>query len=98
MVALLLSTIAAAVASSSEGGGAGFLLLLGPVAGGGVYFGLWTYYRNTGKSHAFERETRIQAQPITGHDAKVDQVNGTKRTRIDGDNRSNHRQRVQRAQ
>ncbi|MEZ5251899.1 MAG: hypothetical protein R2713_22645 [Ilumatobacteraceae bacterium] len=26
--------------------------------------GLWQYYRNTGKSHSFERETRVEAKPI----------------------------------
>lgn len=103
MIALLLNHLdvlssTASLAATQSNGAPAWLLVFGPVAGGAVYFGLWRYYRNTHQSHAFERETRIQAQPITGHDAKVDQVNGTKRTRIDGDNRSNHRQRVQRAQ
>jgi hypothetical protein len=96
MLATTLSAIVTVIASSSEGGGSGFLLLLGPVAGGGAYFGLWSYYRNTGKSHAFERETRIQAQPVTGTDVKVGDIKGTKRSSIDGDNRNDHRARVER--
>ena len=83
-------------AADSDGGDLGWLLALGPAGAGAVYFGLWRYYRNTHASHSFERETRIEAQPVTNHDAKVDEVEGTKRTRIDGDNRSSHRQRVQR--
>ena len=73
-----------------------WLLALGPAGAGGVYFGLWRYYRNTHTSHSFERETRIEAQPVTGNDAKVDEIKGTKKSRIDGDNRTDHRQRVQR--
>jgi DNA polymerase IIIc chi subunit len=84
------------LAAADDDGGSAFLLLLGPAGGVAVYFGLWRYYRNTHVSHSFERETRIQAQPITGHDAKVNEVKGTKRTQIDGDNSSNHRQRVRR--
>lgn len=84
------------LATADDGGGSGWLLVLGPAGAAGVYFGLWRYYRNTHVSNSFERETRISAQPVTGHDAKVGDVNGTKRSRIDGDNRTNHRQRVRR--
>lgn len=100
MIAVLVAQIAevtsaATLGASSEGGPA-WLLVLGPVGAGGVYFGLWRYYRNTHTSHSFERETRITAQPVTGGDTKVDEVKGTKRRSIDGDNRGSHRQRVQR--
>jgi hypothetical protein len=88
-------TPAAVLASDSDGGSA-WLLALGPAGAGAVYFGLWRYYRNTQASHNFERETRVAAQPVTGHDTKVDEVNGTKKSRIDGDNQSDHRQRVER--
>ncbi|MCW5951721.1 MAG: hypothetical protein KIT69_05655 [Propionibacteriaceae bacterium] len=73
-----------------------WILLLGPAGAVGVYWGLFQYYRNTGKSHAFERETAIESKPITGTDQKVNEVRGTQRTAIDGNNVSNHRQRVQR--
>jgi hypothetical protein len=101
MIAILLTEVASAlspatVAAADGDGGPTWLLLLGPAGAGGVYFLSWRYYRNTHRSHAFERETRIEAQSVTGHDAKVDEVTGTKKSRIDGDNRTNHRQRVQR--
>ena len=75
-----------------------FLLALGPAGATGLYWAIYRYYRNTDKSHAFERETRIDAKPITGaeNDRKVDTITGTQKTRIDGDNVSDYRQRVQR--
>ena len=76
-------------------GGANWLMLIGPAGGFAVYFGLHRYYRNTDKSHSFETSTRVVAQPITGSDQKIDQVTGTSRSSISGENQSNHRQRVQ---
>lgn len=81
------------IASSDSGG---WLLLAGPVVGGAIYGGLYTYYRNTDKSHQFERTTSIDAKPVTGNDVKIDEVHRTKRTSISGNNRSDHRERVQR--
>ena len=86
-----------ALLAASDGGPA-WLLILGPAGGGALYFGLWQYYRNTGKSHSFERETRVEAKPITGTDRKVDEIKGTKKSGIDGANHGDHRQRVQRLQ
>ena len=74
----------------------GALLLAGPIGGALVYGGLFQYYRNTGKSHSFERETRIEAQPTAGQDHKIDEVRGTKRSNIKGGNASSHRDRVRR--
>ena len=81
---------------SDDGGLA--LLLLGPAGGAGLYWALYRYYRNTDKSHAFERETVVDAKPVTGaeDDRKVDEVKGTRETRIDGDNVSAYRTRVER--
>ena len=93
-LASVLSTVI--LASADDEGGPGWLLLLGPAGGAATYFGVWRYYRNTHTSHAFERETRIQSQPVTGDDAKINEVKGTKRSKIDGDNRTDHRQRVKR--
>ncbi len=90
MIATLLGALAA------DDGGPAWILATGPLGGGAAYFGFWRYYRNTDKSHNFEHETRVTAQPVTGNDAKVDEITGTKKSGIDGDNRSNHRQRVQR--
>jgi len=76
--------------------GAGWLLLIGPLGGGALYFWGFRYYRNTHRSHGYEHETRIEAQPVTGDDEKVREIKGTRQPYIDGDNRSNHRKRVQR--
>ena len=86
----------ASVLLAAEGNAPTWLLVLGPLGGGGVYFGLWRYYRNTHRSHAFERETRIAAQSVTGTDVKFDEITGTKKSRIDNGNQSNHHARVQR--
>lgn len=101
MIAILLTGLASAlspvaIVAADNDSGAPWLLVLGPAGAGAVYFGLWRYYRNTHVSHSFEQETRIEAQPVTAHDAKVNEITGTKKTRIDGDNRTSHRQRVQR--
>lgn len=84
------------ILSSSSDNNPGWLLLAGPMAAVAVYWGLFRYYRNTDKSHSFEHETRIESQPITGGDQKVDTVRGTKRSEISGNNVRNYRQRVQR--
>jgi hypothetical protein len=100
MFAVLLSELASSSATfasaNGDGGATPWLLALGPAGAGGVYYGLWRYYRNTHQSHSFESETRIEAQPITGSDTKVREITGTKKSGIDGDNRTNHRKRVQR--
>lgn len=91
MIALAIAQLA-----SDSGDTPVWLLALGPAGGGALYFGLFRFYRNTHVSHHFEHETRVQAQPVTGQDAKVDEIKGTKRTRIDGENADDHRRRVQR--
>jgi hypothetical protein len=81
---------------SDDGGLA--LLLLGPAGATGLYWFIHRHYRNTDKSHAFERETAVDAKPVTGadQDRKVDEVMGTRETRIRGDNVAAHRERGQR--
>lgn len=79
----------------SDDGGL-WLLAAGPVGATALYWALYRFYRNTDKSHGFERETKVEAQPITGADDKVDDVTGTQRTRIEGDNVAAYRARVQR--
>ncbi len=74
------------------------LLLLGPAGATGLYWMLYRHYRNTDKSHAFERETTVDAKPVSGSDSKVDEVKGTQETRIRGDNVHAYRTRVQRIQ
>jgi hypothetical protein len=72
------------------------LLLLGPAGGVGLYWALYRYYRNTDKSDAFERETKVDAKPVTGSDEKIGTNNGTQERRIQGDNLGAYRARVQR--
>ena len=81
---------------SSDGGM--WLLLAGPAGATGLYWALYRYYRNTDKSHDFEHETAVVAKPVTGvdQDRKVDEVEGTRETRIQGDNVRAYRQRVDR--
>lgn len=73
-----------------------WLLALGPAGATGLYWALYRYYRNTDKSHAFERETAVEAKPVSGSDDKVDEVRHTRETRIRGDNVRAYRMRVQR--
>ncbi|MFT4189543.1 MAG: hypothetical protein QM621_13325 [Aeromicrobium sp.] len=84
------------VDSSQDGETPWILLLLGPAGAGGVYWMLFRFYRNTDKTHAFERETRVEAQPISGNDVKIEEVRGTTRSAIQGDNSGSYRQRVRR--
>lgn len=74
------------------------LLLMGPAGATGLYWALYRYYRNTDKSHAFERETAVECKPITGmdEDRKVSEIKGTQETRIRGDNVRAYRKRVKR--
>ena len=81
---------------SDDGGLA--LLLLGPAGGAGLYWMLYRYYRNTDKSHAFERETKIDAKPVAGAEHVIGEVKGTQQKRISGDNVRDYRSRVERVQ
>lgn len=73
-----------------------FLLALGPASAIGFYWLVYRHYRNTDRSHAFEHETAVQVLALRGAEAdhKVDEVRGTRATRIPGDNVAQHRQRV----
>ncbi|NDK39058.1 hypothetical protein DT603_09420 [Pseudoxanthomonas gei] len=73
-----------------------WLLAIGPAGATALYWALYRYYRNTDKSHAYERETAVEAQPVTGSDEKVDEVKGTQKTRIPGNNVGEYRTRVER--
>lgn len=92
-----LGTVLAESNAQDEDGG-GWLLLAGPAAGVALYTALFRYYRNTDKSHSFERETIVESKPITGTDAKVDEVRGTRRSSIEGNNVRSYRNRVNRVQ
>ena len=74
-----------------------WLLALGPTGAAGLYWAIYRYYRNTDKSHAFERETKVETKPIERlRDDKIGENNGTRERRIQGDNVKAYRQRVQR--
>lgn len=88
--------LASAVLASSDNGNLLWLLAAGPAGAGATYWAVYRYYRNTDKSHAFERDTIIAAQPVQGGERKIDHVSRTKRSEIDGDNSDKHRQRVNR--
>lgn len=98
VVTALATVFSSVVAQTSSDGGSGWLLLAGPAAGGGLYFLIFRYYRNTNKSHSFEQEAKIASQPVTGSDAKVDEVRGTQRSSVPGNNVRQFRDRVQRVQ
>lgn len=72
------------------------LLLLGPAGGVGLYWALYRYYRNTDKSHAFEGESKVEAKPVSGSDTQIGTNNGTRESRIRGDNVGDYRERVER--
>ena len=80
----------------SDDGGSLALLLLGPAGGAGLYWALYRYYRNTDKSDAFERETKVDAKPVVSADTQIGTNNGTRDSRIAGNNVSEYRLRVQR--
>jgi hypothetical protein len=81
-----------------ENDGVLFLLAMGPASAVGLYWMLYRYYRNTDKSHAFERDTEVVAQAVTGaeYDQRINAIRGTQETQIRGNNVGDYRQRVQR--
>jgi hypothetical protein len=73
-----------------------WLLAAGPAGAAATYWSLYRYYRNNDKSHAFERDTLIEAQPVQGGKERVDHISKTRDSDIDGDNSEAHRQRIAR--
>ena len=73
-----------------------FLLAMGPVSAAAFYWLMHRHYRNTDKSHAYEHETAIKVLALKGteSDRKIDVILGTRASRIEGNNVSEHRQRV----
>lgn len=80
----------------SDDGGALWLLTLGPAGGTALYWAIYRYYRNTDKSHAFERETKVDAKPVTGTQHKSSELTGVRESRIRGENGKAYRARVRR--
>ena len=69
-----------------------------PVPAGalGTYWAIYRYYRNNDKSHAYERDTLIEAQQVQGDEQKVDHISKTRKSGIDSNNKEKFRERVQR--
>ncbi|WP_375389688.1 hypothetical protein [uncultured Amnibacterium sp.] len=96
MIDLLIQALPV-LQSSDSGGGSGelALLLAGPVSGTALYAAVHRYYRNADKRHGFETETAIALKTdISGQDEKVDEVKGTRESRIRDDNSRDFRRRV----
>lgn len=96
MIADLAAAYVHASGDSSDSGGIYILLLAGPAAGAAFFTYTYRRYRNADKTDQYERETAVQAQPVQTYDNKVDRVEGTKRTAIEGRNESDYRQRLPR--
>jgi len=73
-----------------------WLLSLGPAGGTALYWALYRHYRNTDKSHAFERETKLPSKSITGTQRKSGELKGMEESRIRNENGKAYRQRVRR--
>jgi hypothetical protein len=93
---MIVDLVHGLIAQSSGDSNPTWVLAAGPAGGIATYWAFYRYYRNTDKSHEYERDTIIEAQPVQGGEEKVDHINRTRDSDIDGDNRTKHRQRVQR--
>lgn len=84
------------IVMASDDDGLLWLLAAGPAGAVATYWSIYRYYRNTDKSHAYERDTIIDAQPVRGGEEKIDHISRTRDKDIDGDNSGKYRDRVQR--
>ena len=91
----MIAELTQVVVMASDGVPA-WILAAGPAGGAATYWALFRYYRNTDKSHAYERDTLIAAKPVQGSQQKIDHISRTRDSDIDGDNSSKHRERVNR--
>ncbi len=74
--------------------GSAWLPALGHDGATALYWAIHRYYRNTDKSHAFERETAMDAKPVMGSKNNVGELIGTQEKRIGGNNVKACRHRV----
>jgi len=84
------------IVMASGDSGSLWLLAAGPPGAAVTYWSLYRYYRNNDKSHAFERDTLIEAQPVQGERERINHISKTRDSDIDGDNSSEHRKRIER--
>ncbi len=59
-----------------------WLLALGPAGATALYWATYRCCRSTNKSHSFERETAVDAKPVTASGSKQGELKGTRETRI----------------
>lgn len=95
-IVLTLTQTAQFVVQSSDSDTPFALLALGPAGAVATYWAIFKYYRNTDKSHQFEKETLIEARPVEGGEDKVDHIGRTRKKSIAGKNGDDFRKRVQR--
>jgi len=95
-LAALIVQLVPAVLAQASGDGVLWLLAVGPAGGAATYWAFYRYYRNTDKTHEFERDTIIEAQPVQGGEERVHHIARTRSSGIDGDNGEDYRRRVQR--
>lgn len=93
-IVLALAQTAQFVVQATEEGAPYALLALGPAGAVGTYWAIFKYYRNTDKSHQFEKETLIEARPVDGDEEKVDHIRKTRDKTVDGKNSDDFRERV----
>jgi hypothetical protein len=98
IIAALVSAAPAVVQAASSSGDEAplWILAAGPAGAVATYWTIYRYYRNTDKSHAFERDTIINSQPVQGGEERINHISKTRDSDIDGDNSEKHRERVQR--
>lgn len=94
---LAVAQLVPALVQSGDGAPV-WILAAGPAGAGATYWAIYRYYRNTDKSHAYERDTIIDAQPVQGGEEVVGHIAKTRDSDIDGDNSGDYRRRVQRVQ
>lgn len=77
-----------------EGDNPFIFLLAGPILGAAFYFVVFRFYRNTNKSHSFEKETRVASKNFQANDNKIGERNGQRNRYMRSANHTKHRSRV----
>lgn len=72
--------------SSSDSDAFGGVVIVALLAGGGLYFLVWNYYRNANARFKFEDHTVAQAHNVQGTDTKINHRTGLKSSTISGRN------------
>lgn len=70
--------------------------VIGPMVFFLVYLGIYRYYRNTDKSHDFERQTVVESFDMRAFDEFAQRRTGLRNAEIEGRNEDAPRERVRR--